>query len=250
MKEKCVSWRGSSFHHISSQPRHEASQCRYYSTEFYPKSKSWFWESELDVICCVTIQKLIFSRPSLHSPSCLITSSRSHSPLNSSISQVSRLIQSNTCLISACLWQNYITLHQHSQHGRVEKVNNAFYNCYVGFMPPLPLYSVCDHVWLIWMSPVPCPLVTRPDSHTGVTVPGFISPQAWQWSDCECGHETLSKPGLATLFYIVCCKLVICVFVISLYLICLCSGRGSSADAALVSLHQILLQQPRRLAEA
>ena len=85
MKEKCVSWRGSSFHHISSQPRHEASQCRYYSTEFYPKSKSWFWESELDVICCVTIQKLIFSRPSLHSPSCLIASSRSHYPLNSSI---------------------------------------------------------------------------------------------------------------------------------------------------------------------
>ena len=70
---------------ISSQPRHEASQCRYYSTEFYPKSKSWFWESELDVICCVTIQKLIFSRPSLHSPCCLITSSRSHYPLNSSI---------------------------------------------------------------------------------------------------------------------------------------------------------------------
>ena len=85
MKEKCVSWRGSSFHHISSPPRHEASQCRYYSTEIYPKSKSWFREPELDVICCVTIQKLILSRPSLHSPSCLITSSRSHSRLNSSI---------------------------------------------------------------------------------------------------------------------------------------------------------------------
>ena len=29
-----------------------------------------------------------------------------------------------------------------------------------------------------------------------------------------------------------------------------CSGRGSPADSALVSLHQILLQRPRRLAEA
>ena len=99
------------------------------------------------------------------------------------------------------------------------------------------------------MSPVPCRLSPGRTLTLG-NGPRFHLTTSWQWSDCECGHETLSKPGLATLHYIVCCKLVICVFVISLFLICLCSGRGSSADAALVSLHQILLQQPRRLAEA
>ena len=101
--------------------------------------------------------------------------------------------------------------------------------------------SGCDHVRLIWMSTVTSRTLT------GCNGPRFHLTTVWQWSDCECGHGTLSKPG-TTLLYTLCCKLVNCVCCHCND--CLCAGRGSSADAALVSLHQILLQQPRRLAEA
>ena len=87
------------------------------------------------------------------------------------------------------------------------------------------------------------------DSHTGVTVPGFISPQADNDPIVSADMRHFPSLGLLYIYMVRCKRCKICLFVI-LYLIFLCLGRGSPTDAALVSLHQILLQKSWRLAEA